>query len=196
MAPVGFAGDDPANAQLVAYLTRRPTRAERVAAIATLTRLEAKTGSALLARSLRRLAEDRPDPPRPASQAPEGIDLMTLGALPDIVERLWRLGLSLPADCRWVAYGRAMLCHPETGIAFGLALGTFGIALRLPAEGTPAALAAGGTQNLSYRSGQGRKTLSMLQLGSDWWLFRGVGAPDDIAFLAYQYWGKRAVSAG
>ena len=92
MAPVGFAGDDPANVRFVAYLTRRPTTAERVAAIATLTRLEAKTGSALLGRSLRRLAEDRPDPPRPVSQAPEGVDLLTLGALPDIVERLWRLG--------------------------------------------------------------------------------------------------------
>jgi hypothetical protein len=49
--------------------------------------------------------------------------------------------LALPADCRWVACRRAALAHSPTGIIFGVAVGTFGISLRLPEAAVEAAKA-------------------------------------------------------
>lgn len=191
MVHAGIAIDDPGNARVLAYLTRRPSREERQAAIATLVRLQETSGSEVMAKSIQRLADEAPDPPRLLSQSPDGVDLMTLGALPEIVERLWKLGRELPADCRWVAYRHAVLAHPVSGIIFGLALGTLGIVLRLPGAEAGPAVAAGAVQSLTYKAGRGTKTLSMLDYGPDWWFF-GLGhgeASDKFVRAAYEHFG-------
>ena len=184
MAHVGIALDHPLNAEIISYLKRRPSAEERQAAIRSLELMLAKRHSATLANSLHRLRNNTPDPPITPSQSPDGVNMMTLGALPDIVERLWKIGLALPADCRWVAYRRAVLAHSRTGIIFGVAVGTFGISLRLPEAAVEAAKAEGGTQRLTYRSGLTEKAILTREFGTGWWLFR-AGKTEALALAAY-----------
>jgi hypothetical protein len=188
MSHVGIALEHPMNAQIIAYLTRRPSGAERASAIQTLERLLAKSPSPLLAKSLQKLRDNTPDPPLTPSQSPDGVNIMTLGARPEIVERLWKLGRALPTDCRWVAYRRAVLAHSKTGIIYGLAVGTFGIALRLPEVAAEAAKAEGWTQALTYKARLAEKTISALDFGPDWWFLRD-GDTEALALAAYDHFG-------
>ena len=58
---------------------------------------------------------------------------LMLGTHPDLVERLWdKLTATLPTDCRWVVGNRPVLVRKDSGIAFGVAVGTAFYALRLP----------------------------------------------------------------
>jgi hypothetical protein len=188
MSHVGIALDHPLNAEAIAYLTRRPSIEERQASVRSLELMLTKSNSPTLAKSLERLRSNAPDPPLTPSQSPDGVNLMSLGALPDIVERLWKVGRSLPTDFAWVAYRRAVLAHSQTGIIFGLAIGTFGIALRLPAA-AEAARAEGGKQRLSYRAGPIEKIFSTLEFGPDWWLFNPSGNTEALASAAYNHFG-------
>ena len=189
MSHVGIALDHPMNAQIIACLTRRPSDAERATAIQTLERLLAKSPSPLLAKSLQKLRDHTPDPPLTPSQSPDGVNMMSLEARPEIVDRLWALGRALPTDCRWVTYRRAVLAHSKTGIIFGLAVGTFGIALRLPEVAAGAAKTEGGTQSLTYNAGLAEKTISTIQFGPDWWFIRPGGDTEALAFAAYDHFG-------
>jgi hypothetical protein len=189
MSHVGIALDHPLNARIIASLTEQPSEAERATAIQTLEQMLARSPSPLLAKSLQKLRDNSPDPPLAPSQSPDGANMMMLGARPEIVERLWKLGRELPTDCRWVAYRRAVLAHSRTGIIFGLAVGTFGIALRLPEAAAQAAQAEGGTQELTYRAGRGKKTISTLKFGPDWWFIRPNGEAQALACAAYDHFG-------
>ncbi len=67
--------------------------------------------------------------------SPEEVDnpYMTLGTHPDLVERLWdQLTVQLPANCCWVVGKRPVLMRKDTGVIFGIAIGTVFYALRLP----------------------------------------------------------------
>ena len=102
-----------------------------------------------------------------ASAAPAGVDTWQLGAHPDLVELLWQtLDGALPTRCAWVVHGRAALVRRSSGIVFGLALGTQGVALRVPAA-RRAALGPGSAPNPAPAA-----------LGPDWVLapFGAVGA--------------------
>ena len=189
MSHVGIAIDHPLNAQILAALTARPSDEERLAAIRSLEQMLAQRRSPILEKSLQKLRDNKPDPPLAASQSPDGVNVMSLGALPEIVEDLWGLGRALPTDCRWVAYRRAVLAHSRTGIIFGLAVGTFGIALRLPEEAAPLAEAAGATREWTYKAAQGQKTFSALTYGPDWWLFRPGRDASAAAGAAYNSCG-------
>jgi hypothetical protein len=189
MSHIGIAVDHPLNAQIIAALTARPSEGERLAAIRSLEETLAQRRSPVLEKSLQKLRDNKPDPPLAPSQSPEGVDMMSLGARPEIVEDLWRLGRALPTDCRWVAYRRAVLAHSRTGIIFGLAVGTFGIVLRLPEDATPLAEAAGGTREWAYKAAQGQKTFSALKYGPDWWLFRPGADASGPAGAAYDWFG-------
>jgi hypothetical protein len=170
MSHVGIALDHPLNAAIIGRLTQRPSASERAAAIARFERVVQTSPSATLAKALQRLKDNRPDPPRTPSQSAEGVSMMALGARPDIVERLWKLGLALPVDCRWVAYQSAVLAHSQTGIIFGLAIGTFGVALRLPETIAVAAAAQGAMQTIAYKTGlTTTKTISARAYGADFW---------------------------
>lgn len=77
--------------------------------------------------------------PRDAAPDP----YMGSGAHPDVVARLWdEIGAQLPVDCRCLIQGSPALCHPRTGLVFGLAMGTQ-YALFLPGELAQLAIAAG-----------------------------------------------------
>jgi hypothetical protein len=82
MSHVGIDLDHPSNSQVV-YLTRRPSIEERQAGIRSLELALAKSYSLTLAKSLERLRSNAPDPPLAPSQSPNGVNLMTLGALPE-----------------------------------------------------------------------------------------------------------------
>ena len=82
----------------------------------------------------------RPPPPlsEPVEAAPH--PWFGLGVHPDIIEALWGLDRALPRPCRWLVWGHPALVHPSTGVIFAVAIGTLGIAARLPLdrrEGAP-----------------------------------------------------------
>ena len=186
MSHVGVALNYPLNLPVAAYLTRRPSEEERETAIRTLERLIAKSPSSALEKSLQKLRDRAPDPPVAPSQSPEEADKLMLGAHPDVIESLWNLGRALPMDCRWVAYRHAALVHPQSGVIFGLAIGTLGVALRLPENADAATLAAGGVRKLVYGSGAAAKTFSALEIGPDWRLFRRAEKIQALVGAAYQ----------
>jgi hypothetical protein len=189
MSHVGVAIDHPFNAEILAYLTRRPTAVERSRAIQSLETMGAASLTPTLLGALQKLRDNRPDAGRTPSQSPEGVSLMSLGALPDIVERLWKVGLALPTDCRWVAYQRAVLAHSTTGIIFGLAVGTFGIAMRLPQATGESVELSGAATKLPYRSGRQKRSLSALECGPDWRFIVDPARIGAYALAAYIHFG-------
>jgi hypothetical protein len=190
MSHIGVAIDHPFNAQILAYLTRRPTAIERSRAIHSLEAMGATSLTPTLLGALQKLRDNKPDAARTPSQSPEGVSLMSLGALPDIVERLWKVGLALPTDCRWVAYQRAVLAHSTTGIIFGLAVGTFGIAMRLPQATGEMVEFSGAATKLPYRSGRQKRCLSALECGPDWRFIVDPARAGAFALAAYIHFGE------
>jgi hypothetical protein len=140
--------------------------------IRKLEQLQEKQPSAAVERVLFRLRNDIPDPPVPASEAPESVNPMGLGAHPDIVERLWKIGRNLPADCAWVAFRRPLLAHAASGIIFGLGIGTLGYALRLPPDLAREAQASGAQQARARLGAKKDETYSLADYGSNWWFGR------------------------
>jgi hypothetical protein len=80
---------------------------------------------------------------------------------PEAGVRLWAdLAASLPVDCRWIVYGTPALVHPQTGILFGVALGTM-YCMRLAEADKESALKTGmETEHRALDLGS--------QFGSDW----------------------------
>jgi hypothetical protein len=69
-------------------------------------------------------------------EPPGAVSGLALGTHPDIVDRLWTIGRSLPADASWTWRRRPVLVHPMSGVVFGLGVGTLGYGLRSP-SGSP-----------------------------------------------------------
>jgi hypothetical protein len=88
------------------------------------------------------------------------------------VERLWAIGRALPTDCCWVAFRRPVLAHSQTGIIFGLGIGTLGYALRLPPPIGAEARAAGASQTRAWTGPEGPAAFSLADYGPDWWFGR------------------------
>jgi hypothetical protein len=82
------------------------------------------------------LAERRARPDPPLSQPLEAAadPWFGLGVHPEIISKLWRLNDSLPQSSRWLVWGHPALVHPKAGVIFAVAIGTLGIAARLPSE--------------------------------------------------------------
>lgn len=101
------------------------------------------------------------------ASGPRGsVDEWQLGAHPDLVSRLWdELDAGLPKRCAWIVHGRAALVRPKTGIVFGLALSTAGVALRVPLE-RHAELGVDATQRV-HRV-RDRIVLELAVLGPEW----------------------------
>ena len=67
--------------------------------------------------------------------SPDEVDdpYLTLGTHPDLVMRLWdELPTRLEPGCRWVVGRRPVLMRRDSGVVFGVAIGTMFYALRLP----------------------------------------------------------------
>lgn len=119
-----------------------------------------------------------------ASAAPASVDAYQLGAHPDWVEVLWQtLDASLPTRCAWVVHGRATLVRRSSGVLFGLALGTIGVALRVPAA-RHVELGIGAAQR-SHRHQNGQ-VFALDALGPEWALapFGAKGA--ELARAAFE----------
>jgi hypothetical protein len=177
MVHCGITLEHPANAGVIARMTRPHVIADRPGLIRSLEKLQAMHPSAAIARAIFKLQNNIPDPPIPPSEAPGSVDPMRLGAHPDILERLWKIGRKLPTDCAWVAFRRPVLAHSATGVIFGLAVGTLGYALRLPPECARDAQMAGAKQTLSGLGPKKADTYSLTDYGPDWWF--GVWCEDE-----------------
>ena len=127
----GVALEDPRNGPVLGFLKPPELTAEMVAA--RLIRAHGGKPPPDLAERVAKIMGRPKDSAKPASQPLDSVadPRMSLGTHPDIVERLWQLGGALPADCRWVVYGKPALVHPQSGVIFGHATGTLGYALRL-----------------------------------------------------------------
>jgi hypothetical protein len=176
---------------VIACLTKPHVIADRPGLIQKLEALQQKRSSPAIARALFKLRNDIPDPPVPASEAPESINPMELGTHPDIVERLWKIGHMLPTDCAWVAFRRPVLAHSDTGIIFGLGIGTYGYALRLPPDCVRDAQASGAQQTRAVGAKKD-ETYSLSEYGPDWWFGRWREDEDRRwSRAAYGYFGAR-----
>jgi len=109
----------------------------------------------------------------------------TLGTHPDLVERLWdKLGSALPADCRWVVYGRPVLAHPQSGVIFAFATGSLVYGLRLPAAELVEAKRAGSKQVHTYSNGT---KLHISDIGDEWAFGGWFPDEDRWCLAAYHY---------
>jgi hypothetical protein len=191
MAHVGIAVDHPANAQVIARMSS-PRVVDRAALMRAIEARLERSYSAVLADSLKRLrAHDpaAPEPQRLPSQAPGTVDIMSLGTHPDIVDMLWKIGHSLPTDCAWVAYRQPVLAHSQTGVIFGLGVGTLGYGLRLPPDLSAKAKSDGAKFSRQLRGLDGERTFSLHDYGDDWWFGRYAPEDDAWARAAYDYFG-------
>jgi hypothetical protein len=105
---------------------------------------------------------------KPLSVSPDSIDdpYYHLGTHPELVARLWReITVKLPMDCRWVVYGAPTLVHPQSGIIFAFAGGTFTYALRLPERERQEALQAGAERVHTYPNGS---KFDLADIGPEW----------------------------
>ena len=119
-----------------------------------------------------------------ASAAPASVDSYQLGAHPDWVEVLWQwLDAKLPTRCAWVVHGRAALVRRSSGIVFGLALGTLGVALRVPSA-RHAELGIGPDQR-SHRHQNGQ-VFSLDTLGPECALAPFGAAGEKLALAAFE----------
>jgi hypothetical protein len=87
---------------------------------------------------------------------------------PDTGVRLWSdLTVSLPVECRWIVLGTPALVHPETGILFGVAIGTEYV-LRLTDADMETALKAGASTERRWSDGS---TLDLVSEFGPGWIF-------------------------
>jgi hypothetical protein len=189
MTHCGIALEHPANAEVIARMSRPTVIKDRPGLIRELERMQERHFSPSIADAIDRLRNNIPDPPRPPSESPDNVNKLGLGTHPDIIDRLWEIGRSLPTDCCWVAYRQPVLAHSVTGIIFGLGFGTLGHALRLPPQTAVDAAAAGASQTFSYRAAAGQKTFSLLEYGPDWWFGSGDLEGKLWALAAYEHFG-------
>ena len=104
----------------------------------------------------------------PRSSHPDKVEdpCYTLGAHPDLVEKLWdKLTSRIGMDCRWVLHARPVLVHPETGVIFAFATGTHMYAFRVPAQLREEAGVTQATQEYHYSDGS---VLDLKQYDADW----------------------------
>lgn len=135
----GVAEDDPRNRGAVDHF--RPPEVtddyvrERLGAA-----FRRESPAELEARVARFMTDLAAKPHRPPPPLSEPVEAATdpwfgLGVHPDIIEQLWKLDGALPGRCRWLVWGHPALVRPDNGVIFAVAIGTLGIAARLPPEG-------------------------------------------------------------
>lgn len=91
---------------------------------------------------------------------------LDMGSHPDAVERVMdELGAALPAHCRFLAHGRALLADPSTGRVLAMPFGTAYV-LWLPEPMHSEALAAGLVSARKWKTG--RSTDLERELGPGW----------------------------
>jgi hypothetical protein len=100
----------------------------------------------------------RPSPPMSRAPGAYSWNELAYAAHPDLVIAIRRLNTALPEDCLCLFWGRPALVHPLTGVVFGLAIGSIGIAARISS--------AGNGDLMSYR--RSRKSFDLRSAGPNW----------------------------
>lgn len=133
----GLATDDPRNAGVIELFRPEDLSVEelrrRIEAIAE--RVDnPKTKADILDRA-KRVGEQTFRPPPQLFQAPGEFAWKDLAwaAHPDLVQAIRRIDAELDTDCLCLLWGRPALVHPGSGVVFAVAIGSIGIAARLPA---------------------------------------------------------------
>lgn len=186
MSHVGISVLDRRNASVCRELARRLTPDEFTLAVRRLELLLARSPNPELAARIAHL-KDRgfEDLILPESEEPCSVSVWNLSTRPDIVDALWEIGRQLPLDSCWVAYRRAVLAHPSTGVIFGLAIGSFGYALRIT-QGIKTEWPA----EIRFRGFDGEETFSLAKYGLDWRFVSPDGTAFEIARAAYDCFGE------
>jgi hypothetical protein len=133
-------------------------------------------------RFMQTVASKRLRPPPPLSEPPSDDvkDLLSMSAHPDLVARIWPKNELVCRNCRWRVFGRPALVHPGTGIIFAVAIGTVGIAIRLPPNT--------GLHQLGLPVRPGRNPFDLSSAGPEWVFTQS--SHDGPAFLeAHKYAG-------
>jgi hypothetical protein len=134
----GVAEHDPRNAGPIAlFRPVEPAREELKARLSEAApRLAGTPSGARMARLLSEIDTHRFAPPPPLSRDPQEVEprRFAYAAHPDLVAALREADAALPARCLWLVWGRAALVHPRTGVIFAVAVGSIGVAARLPPE--------------------------------------------------------------
>jgi hypothetical protein len=128
------------------------------------------------------VATKRLRPPPPLSEPPSDDvkDLISMSAHLDLVARIWSKNESAARNCRWRVFGRPALVHPDTGVIFAVAIGTIGIAVRLPPNT--------GLHQLGLPVRPGRNPFDLSSAGPEWVFTQP--SHDRATFLeAYSYAG-------
>jgi len=132
----GVAVDDPRNAGPIEFFRPKPVTREslRRTFTAILGDKDTADGESRIEKTMQTIARGPIAPDPPVSQSLDAVadPWYGLGTHPDIIEALWDMDDSLPQRCRWVFWGGPSLVHPETGVVFGIGVGTIGIVFRLP----------------------------------------------------------------
>src|SRR5215467_4721579 len=183
MTHCGVALDDPRNGPILGFLKPPELTAEMVTA--RLTRAYRGKPPADLADKVAYIMTRPKDSDKPASQPLDSVanPRTGLGTHPDLVERLWQLNAALPADCRWVVYGKPALVHPQTGVIFGHATGTLGYALRLAEPARAAADVLGAKTRIEVRNGD---PYDIAQAGPEWRFGKWFADEPDWCRAAYE----------
>ena len=128
------------------------------------------------------VASKRLRPPPPLSEPPSDDvkDLISMSAHRDLVARIWPKTEPAAWNCRWRVFGRPALVHPETGVIFAIAIGTIGIAVRLPPNSDLRQVA------LSVRAGRSPFDLSDARPE---WVFTQSSYDRAASLEAYKYGG-------
>jgi hypothetical protein len=134
----GVAGADPRNAGPLTALRPETITPEELQARfeATAARIaQPVTRERLLARAAKIRAEGfAPPPPLIRGPGEFGWDQLKYAAHPDWVIFIRDADRTLPETCLCLLYGRPALIHPRTGLIFAVAIGSIGVAARLPGE--------------------------------------------------------------
>ena len=186
MPHIGISLEDPRNTLVCEELARRLTADDFQAAILQWKVRLARSPNPQMAQRLASLkSTEFACSIAPASEDPKCVSVWSLSTRPDIVDALWEIGRKLPADSCWVAFRRAVLAHPATGVIFGLAIGSFGYAIRIPDL-----IETDWPGEIRYRGPDGVEVFSLARYGSDWRFVRPDGTAFAVARAAFDHFGE------
>ena len=132
----GILADDPRNhgpIELLRPVELTPSELqERIETIAARVR-NPITKASILERAARvPTTVFRPAPPLSVAAGAFTWNDLAYAAHPDLVIAIQNDNKTLPEDCLCLFWGRPALVHPSTGVVFGVAIGSIGIAGRIP----------------------------------------------------------------
>jgi hypothetical protein len=189
IAHAGVSHDDPRNQSLIEMF--RPSEYTPMELQARIEAIAARVNSVVTkARMLERAAkvsttQFRPPPPLCVVPGAFSWDDLAYAAHPNFVVVIRQLNSALPEDCLCLFWGRPALVHPRTGIVFAVAIGSIGIAARIPSP----------EKHEQASSGRRRRAAFDLLPAGPEWTFIDL-RDDNWIGEAYEHAGRAPMAAG